>query len=443
MPSLDQALGIHPQALMLRARRAELLAVNLANSDTPNYQARDIDFRTVLSNHGDSTRLTATHTGHIGGGAEGLMGAELVQKFSDQARATVKERIAARPPAPVDVEPAPEKATASVRPELVGAEALESNDGASLWSDSSTVKLMQRELSGLRGLLEQQMCGLAWSEFGGKHPTQARLLRVLARAGIAPTLGRTLIAALPEKVRFEDGWRLTLGALESRLEVLDDPILKFGGRVILCGPSGVGKTLLACKLAAQYAIKHGPDSVALVSTDDQRLGAQQQLKVFGSLLGISVHSTRKFEELTACLDRLADKQLIIIDTAGVPVDDIGLREMVTQLALLEQPVESYLVLAASTDYLTLNKILDATAGLSFQGCVLTKIDEAAVLGPAISAVVEAGLPVAYLCAGQQVPDDLEAPIARHLVSRAIALAGETPSPENPAALERAFVTETY
>ena len=84
MPSLDQALGIHPQALMLRAHRAELLAVNLANADTPNYQARDIDFRTVLSNHGDSNRLTATHTGHIGGGAERLMGAELMYRVPQQ-----------------------------------------------------------------------------------------------------------------------------------------------------------------------------------------------------------------------------------------------------------------------------------------------------------------------------------------------------------------------
>ena len=375
--------------------------------------------------------------------ADGEIDEELVQKFADQANVQVKERIAAREAAPNEVAPEPVETTAPPsKPKPVRAETLKSDDGASLWNDGSTVQRMQRELSGLKGLLEQQMCGLAWSEFGGKHPTRARLIRVLSRVGIAPSLGRELVAELPEKVQFEHGWKLTLRALEARLSVLDDPILNDGGRVILCGPSGVGKTLVACKLAAQYALVHGADRVALVSSDDQRLGAQQQLKIFGSLIGIAVHTTRNVQELTDCLDQLKDKELVLIDTAGAPVDDIALRELLTNVSLLDQPAESYLVLGASTDYLSLNKILKATADLSFDGCILTKIDEAAVLGPAISAVVEAGLPVAYLCAGQHVPDDLEAPLARNLVSRTIALAGETPSPDDPAALERAFATAT-
>lgn len=46
--SFDSALGIHESALKLRAKRAEVLANNLANADTPNYKARDIDFRAAL-----------------------------------------------------------------------------------------------------------------------------------------------------------------------------------------------------------------------------------------------------------------------------------------------------------------------------------------------------------------------------------------------------------
>lgn len=84
MPSLDQALGIHPQAMIVRARRAELLAGNLANADTPNYKARDIDFRSVLAGQGDGARLTQTHRRHIGDGAEGLLGAELMYRVPTQ-----------------------------------------------------------------------------------------------------------------------------------------------------------------------------------------------------------------------------------------------------------------------------------------------------------------------------------------------------------------------
>jgi len=73
MPSLDQAFGIHAEALALRGRRAELIATNLANADTPGYQARDLDFRQVLAAQGGPTRLLTTRPEHFAaaGGAEG------------------------------------------------------------------------------------------------------------------------------------------------------------------------------------------------------------------------------------------------------------------------------------------------------------------------------------------------------------------------------------
>ena len=70
--TLDNALGIHPQALVLRSQRAEVLAANLANADTPNYKARDIDFKSVLgaaqtnsANSGAPVTLAATNSGHM------------------------------------------------------------------------------------------------------------------------------------------------------------------------------------------------------------------------------------------------------------------------------------------------------------------------------------------------------------------------------------------
>lgn len=51
--SFDRALGIHQQALSFRAQRAEVLANNLANADTPNYKARDLDFAAVLAEQKD------------------------------------------------------------------------------------------------------------------------------------------------------------------------------------------------------------------------------------------------------------------------------------------------------------------------------------------------------------------------------------------------------
>ena len=85
MPTLDQALGIHPQAMKLRAYRAQVLAANLANAETPNYRARDVDFRSVLSDAGGTTRLAATRRGHFSDAAPGFGAIDLQYREPHQA----------------------------------------------------------------------------------------------------------------------------------------------------------------------------------------------------------------------------------------------------------------------------------------------------------------------------------------------------------------------
>ncbi len=79
MGPLDSALGISPQVLALRSKRTELLTANLANSDTPGFKARDIDFRAAIrSAAGDQEALTRTHSRHMNaGGGTGVDGEPL------------------------------------------------------------------------------------------------------------------------------------------------------------------------------------------------------------------------------------------------------------------------------------------------------------------------------------------------------------------------------
>ncbi|MFT4562070.1 MAG: flagellar biosynthesis protein FlhF [Gammaproteobacteria bacterium] len=367
--------------------------------------------------------------------ADGDIDDDLVQRFADQAKSKVAERISARDKQPADETP---QAVISSSSTDVTEEVLYDDSGASLWSSSTAVVEMRKELTGLRGLLEQQLSGLAWSDFGAKHPVRARVLRMLSRYGIAPSLARDLVDCVPDTASFDDGFAIALRKLESRLTVLDDPILSDGGRVVLHGPTGAGKTLLACKLAVQYGLSAGLDKVAIVSTDDQRLGAQQQLKVFGSLLGISVYSCRNLVDLAECVARLEDQELVLVDTPGGSGSEPSLRELIDCVTQVHADFEPYLVLSASTDYLSLNKVFSSLVDIDVSGCVLTKLDEAAVLGPVVSAVVEANVPVAYLSAGQDIPDDLETPLARQLIDKTIALGGETPPQDQQSEIERSF-----
>ncbi|MGI9296195.1 MAG: flagellar basal body rod protein FlgB [Pseudomonadales bacterium] len=68
MPSLDNYLAVHANAISLRSQRAEILSSNLANADTPGYRAQDLDFASVLKHAGNSgkTTMSATHSAHFG-----------------------------------------------------------------------------------------------------------------------------------------------------------------------------------------------------------------------------------------------------------------------------------------------------------------------------------------------------------------------------------------
>ena len=89
MFNLDQALGVFPQAALLRSKRAEVLAANIANADTPGYQARDFDFNAALANAtaaGEpAAELARTQAGHLSLGSDDLGGAFLQFRTPTQA----------------------------------------------------------------------------------------------------------------------------------------------------------------------------------------------------------------------------------------------------------------------------------------------------------------------------------------------------------------------
>ena len=307
-----------------------------------------------------------------------------------------------------------------------------------LWTDAGTVAQMRNELSGLKQLLESQLPGLAWADFGNRHPVRARLLRVLHKLGIAPSLSRDLIEEVPDELAFRDAWHRALALLAMRLNVADNPILQQGGKVSLLGPTGVGKSTLISKLAARTAVEHGPDAVAIVSLDDRRLGAHQQLTAFGRLIGSAVYTLRNMNELRTVLDNLDRRRLVLIDTPGSVPGDQRFIDLVGSLYDIDPEIRSYSVLSACTDYLATTRVLDVIAGLPVDGCILTKLDEAATLGPSLSAIIESQLPLAYTSAGQRVPDDLETVETRSLIERAVELARSIGETGDSTSIEQVF-----
>ena len=305
-----------------------------------------------------------------------------------------------------------------------------------LWTNEDTVQQMQLEMNRIKDLLEQQLSGLAWSDYGQKHPQRAKLLRTLNRIGITPKVARDIVEQLPGKLKMDRAWRQALMVLTNRIPVLNDPIINKGGRVAICGPTGVGKTTLVCKLAANYAKRHGIENVTIYSLDDQRLGAHQQLKVFARLTGIECVVIDANDELASIANhgKGHDWHLALLDTGGFAPDDIRFRENLARL----NGIDIYFAVAATTDFASLNKVFSLTADINIKGCVVTKLDEAAQLGGALSALISAEVPLAYVTAGQSVPDDLEVANAKQLVAQAVALGAIEGAPTSNYSIESAF-----
>ncbi len=292
------------------------------------------------------------------------------------------------------------------------------------WMEDPMLIQMKQELKQLRGVLENQLSQFSQSDLQRRDPARAATIHKLEQLGIDSDLSQEFAAMLPAGLDTEQGWRQSLGLISQQIDVTDDDILSRGGVVALVGPTGVGKTTSVAKLAARYSLRHGNRQVALISTDSYRIGAQEQLLNFGRILDVPTYAVNDATELSERLRDLADKRLVLIDTAGMSQRDIHLSEQLQTLNDSSNQIRTYLVMAANTQSSTLQDVMRSFNKANLEGCILTKIDETTSLGGALSTVVRYQLPVAYLSDGQRVPEDMHPARAHTLVSRALSMMQE-------------------
>jgi len=185
-------------------------------------------------------------------------------------------------------------------------------------------------------------------------------------------------------------------------------------------------------------MRHGPRSIALVSADAVRIGAQEQIHTLGRLLGAPAYAVAGVHELPDMLDHLADRRLILIDTAGLSQRDERLSDELEMLAGVSSRLETTLVLSAAAQAGAIEESMEAFATARPSTCVLTKLDEATSLGGAVSALIRSELPLAYLSDGQRVPEDLSPARAHQLIARAVELSRKSGATADEDLLHRRF-----
>lgn len=281
------------------------------------------------------------------------------------------------------------------------------------------VQQLMEEMRSIKSLLERQLAGFAWGDMTRHSPLRAQLLGEMIESGFSGQLARRLVEDLPEGMEAPEARKWLAGAVNRRLRALtaENDLIDRGGVFALVGPTGVGKTTTTAKLAARCVVRYGADKLALLTTDGYRIGAHEQLRIYGRILGVPVHVVRDSEDLRRTLAELRGKHMVLIDTVGMSQRD---RMVAEQAAMLMRAgdVKRLLLLNATSRGDTLDDVIRSYAGEDIAGCILSKVDETAALAPALDAVVRHGLLLAYVANGQRVPEDLHLPNRNYLLHRA-------------------------
>ena len=275
---------------------------------------------------------------------------------------------------------------------------------------------MLTELRSMRGMIEQRFGALAFMEKLQRQPRQALLAQRLLDTGFSPALIRKLVESLPADVE-EVSWAASVLQRNLLTAERDSALEDVGGVYAMIGATGVGKTTSTAKLAAAFAARHGATQLGLITLDAYRVGAHEQLRTYGRILGVPVHTAHDRASLEDLLDLLSAKKMVLIDTAGMAQRDSRTRELLDMLG--HRAIHRLLVVNASAQGETIEDQLAAYGATSCRGVILSKMDEAVKLGPALDSMIRHKLTVLAVANGQRVPEDWHRLSANALMQRAM------------------------
>jgi flagellar biosynthesis protein FlhF len=260
------------------------------------------------------------------------------------------------------------------------------------------------EIKSMHRMLQKQIEALSWNNVQQRDPMSANLLRRMLNAGFSTVLARQLLDKMPAGNEKGETWIKNVLKRNLRVAGADEDVVVKGGVYALIGPTGVGKTTTTAKLAARAVVRYGADKVALLTTDSYRIGAYEQLKIYGKILGVAVHAVKGADDLRLTLAALRHKHLVLIDTVGMGQRDERVSE---QSEMFDAAgVQRLLVLNATSGGDTLEDVVRMYHSSKVIGCIATKLDEAVNLGALLDVVVRHRLVMNFMANGQRVPEDL-------------------------------------
>jgi flagellar biosynthesis protein FlhF len=312
--------------------------------------------------------------------------------------------------------PMPSAASAVQAQINVGLQDLEPQNGG---VQATTPKGISDELQSMKALIEERFSTLTWLGETRKSPVRNNLMTQLIGAGYSPHLSRAVLDKLPQDQDAQAAKKWVAQVLERNLKTDGNTLsmTQQGGVFALMGATGVGKTTTCAKLAGWCAREFGPASVGLITLDTYRVGAHEQLRAYGKMMGVVAHLAYDQAALQDLLGLLANKKMVLIDTTGLAPRDPRTRDLINTLNLPK--LQRVLVLNACSQGEMLDEVVHAFRTTGTQQAILTKTDEASKLGPALDAAIRHQLMLRGVTTGQRVPEDWEQANPQKLVKQSM------------------------
>ena len=295
-------------------------------------------------------------------------------------------------------------------------------------SSSPKVDKLLAEINEVKHLLQSQVANTLWTNLQEQKGQVSEAVRHLLNAGFSPKLCSEITQNLPANLELPYLLKNARNQIQHQIKTLR-PFDMFdqGGIYAFIGPTGVGKTTTIAKIAARCVLRYGRNQVALLTTDTYRIGAQEQLKTFAKILGLSVTALRDGDDLANKIKELSGRKIILLDTAGVSQRDTLMVEQSQLLNHGPSKTMRILVMSSTTDLRTQEEVINlhnqatqSHRSNKLDAAIITKIDEAAHLAPIVDSLIRHDLPILFVSNGQRVPEDLSLPDAAYLSHRAMA-----------------------